>query len=244
VARPCARFITGHSSGGWSSLWLQVTYPDFFGGTWSTSPDPVDLRSFTGIDATPGSTDNAYTAKDGMPKNLARDHGKNLGTIEQFGKQEAVLGDYGGQFASFEWVWSPKGPDGRPLKMFNRETGELNPEVLKAWQKYNIIKILSDHWTTLGPKLKGKLHLFCGTADTFHLNEAFAYLCDFLKDKHSDAVCELVPDRTHMDLYKPYKTYPDGLIVRIANEMGAKYKSAASADKPKAKTAAPSQKSN
>ncbi|MGH9828567.1 MAG: alpha/beta hydrolase, partial [Blastocatellia bacterium] len=42
VARPYARFVTGHSSGGWSSLWLQVTYPDFFGGTWSTSPDPVD----------------------------------------------------------------------------------------------------------------------------------------------------------------------------------------------------------
>ena len=27
VAEPTARFLTGHSSGGWSSLWLQVTYP-------------------------------------------------------------------------------------------------------------------------------------------------------------------------------------------------------------------------
>src|SRR5262245_19642480 len=48
VNKPYARFLTGHSSGGWSTLWLQVTYPTFFGGTWSTAPDPVDLRSFTG----------------------------------------------------------------------------------------------------------------------------------------------------------------------------------------------------
>ena len=46
VAEPRARLLNGHSSGGWSSLWLQVTYPDFFGGTWSTSPDPVDFRRF------------------------------------------------------------------------------------------------------------------------------------------------------------------------------------------------------
>jgi pimeloyl-ACP methyl ester carboxylesterase len=44
IAEPRARLLNGHSSGGWSSLWLQVTYPDFFGGTWSTSPDPVDFR--------------------------------------------------------------------------------------------------------------------------------------------------------------------------------------------------------
>src|SRR5262249_40090255 len=34
------RLVTGHSSGGWSSLWLQITYPDVFNGCWSTAPDP------------------------------------------------------------------------------------------------------------------------------------------------------------------------------------------------------------
>ena len=32
VPAATARFVTGHSSGGWSSLWLQVNYPDTFGG--------------------------------------------------------------------------------------------------------------------------------------------------------------------------------------------------------------------
>lgn len=49
IADPRVRLLNGHSSGGWSSLWLQVTYPDFFGGTWSTSPDPVDFRDFQKI---------------------------------------------------------------------------------------------------------------------------------------------------------------------------------------------------
>ena len=40
IAEPRARLLNGHSSGGWSSLWLQVAYPDFFGGTWSRAPTP------------------------------------------------------------------------------------------------------------------------------------------------------------------------------------------------------------
>ena len=43
VLEPGARFVSGISSGGWSSLWLQVAYPDEFGGVWSISPDPGGL---------------------------------------------------------------------------------------------------------------------------------------------------------------------------------------------------------
>lgn len=223
VAKPYARFLTGHSSGGWSTLWLQVTYPDFFGGTWSTAPDPVDLRSFTGINATPGSTDNAYREPDGSPKNLVRMNGKWVATIEQFARQEEVTGEYGGQFASFEWVWSPRGQDGRPMKLFNRETGALDPAVLDAWQKYDIRLILEKHWATLGAKLNGKLNIICGDADTFRLNEAVVMLCGFLQQKGSNAVCELVPGRDHGNLYQPYETFPEGLAARIYKEMEAKF---------------------
>src|SRR6185312_22062 len=46
IAEPRARLLAGHSSGGWSSLWLQITHPETFGGVWSTSPDSVDFRDF------------------------------------------------------------------------------------------------------------------------------------------------------------------------------------------------------
>ena len=43
VADRRGRFLAGHSSGGWSSLWLQINHPLTFAGVWSYSPDPVDL---------------------------------------------------------------------------------------------------------------------------------------------------------------------------------------------------------
>lgn len=45
-AVPAARLLRGHSSGGWSTLWLATEYPETFGACWSSSPDPVDFRRF------------------------------------------------------------------------------------------------------------------------------------------------------------------------------------------------------
>jgi hypothetical protein len=112
------------------------------------------------------------------------------------------------------------------MKMFNRVSGELNQEVLKAWQKYDIRLILEKNWATLGPRLKGKINIICGGADTFHLEEAVIILCDFFKSKGSDAVCEIVPGRDHMNLYEPYQTYSEGLQARIFKEMATKFQSA------------------
>ncbi len=47
---PSARLLRGHSSGGWTVLWLATEYPEVFGAAWSTSPDPVDFRRFQFID--------------------------------------------------------------------------------------------------------------------------------------------------------------------------------------------------
>ncbi len=227
VENASARFLTGHSSGGWSSLWLQIQYPDFFGGTWSTSPDPVDFRSFTGFNATPGSSDNVYRLPDGTDRNLVVTNGRVEASIEQFVKHEIVQGEYGGQFSSFEWVFSPKGEDGGPMRLFNRATGAFNTEVLNAWRKYDIGLILRQNWNALEPMLRGKIHIFCGSRDTFQLEKSVSLLCDFFKSKRSDAVCEIVPGRDHFNLYDSYKTYPQGLDARIDSEMHAIYRSKA-----------------
>jgi hypothetical protein len=73
-----------------------------------------------------------YRNKEGDPLNLVRMNGKEIASFEQFAKAEEVQGEYGGQIASFEWVWSPKGPGGRPMKIFNRETGAQDPFVQRA----------------------------------------------------------------------------------------------------------------
>jgi S-formylglutathione hydrolase FrmB len=225
-ARPSGRFLTGHSSGGWTTLWVMVTHPDFFGGTWSTSPDPADFRNFTGPDLTAYPPNNFYRDAAGKPYPLVRMDGKELMSLEQYSRQERVLGYYGGQIASFEAVFSPKGPDGQPMPIFDRDTGKVDPAVQRAWEKYDISRLLRANWKTLGPKLRGKLHIICGTADTFHLDEPLRMLEAELKKLGSDAKIEFLEGRTHFDLYK------DGLGDRIAEEMYAVARPKAKVQKP------------
>jgi hypothetical protein len=163
-SRPRGRFLTGHSSGGWATLWLQVTYPRFFGGTWSTSPDPVDFRDFTNIDLTMDR--NVYTRSDGTSTRLVRMNGRDVESFEDLSRQEQVLGEYGGQISSFDWVFSPRGPDGRPMPLFDRDSGVVNREVADYWlQHYDISRILTSKARELVGDLRGKIHVIVGTAD-------------------------------------------------------------------------------
>jgi enterochelin esterase-like enzyme len=235
IAKPHARFLTGHSSGGWSTLWLQVAYPDFFGGTWPTAPDSVTFKSFTGIDTTYGSKENAYRNSEGAIRNLVRMRGKDVASFEEFVRQEEVVGPVGGQIASFDWVFSPRGPDGRPMKLFNRTTGEQDPFVQKYWEKYDIKLVVERNWATLGPKLLGKVHLIVGSMDNFHLEEAAKMFCAFLASKGREDACEVVPERDHMNLYQKYDTYPEGLALRIAQEMQASFEKGEAAAPKKGK---------
>jgi enterochelin esterase-like enzyme len=128
-AKASGRFLEGHSSGGWATLQLQVNYPKIFGGTWSTSPDPSDFHNFSQIDLY-ASHANLYRRSDGSAYPIIRDHEKILGTMEQLARQERVLGAYGGQLASFEWVFSPRGPDGRPVQMLIETPAMLTQQLL------------------------------------------------------------------------------------------------------------------
>jgi hypothetical protein len=111
------------------------------------------------------------------------------------------------------------------MELFNRKTGRQDPTVQQHWRKYDIRATLAANWQTVGPKLKGKIHVVCGSEDTFHLEEAVSMLCAFLKENGTDAACELVPGRDHMNLYQSSPAYPKGLDERIDREMAARYKS-------------------
>jgi Putative esterase len=125
------RFLTGHSSGGWASLWVQLRHPEFFGGVWSTAPDSVDFRDFTGIDVYEWK--NAYADPDGKEIGLVRRNGEFVMTFKAFTEREVSRRAYGGQIASFDAVFSPKGEDGRPMPMFDRKTGLIDKAVAKTW---------------------------------------------------------------------------------------------------------------
>lgn len=219
-ARANGRFLTGHSSGGWATLWLQTRYPAIFGGTWSTSPDPSDFHDFTNVDLyAPGA--NAYRRADGSATPLVRDHARPIATLEQFARLEAALGGYGGQFASFDWVFSPKGPDGRPLPMFDRATGAVDPAVVAYWRdNYDIAYRLERDWPRLRARLDGKIHVIVGTADTFHLDGSAHRLEAVLRRLGARASFTFLPDRTHFDLFRQ-GDQPFGMMRDIAWQMYA-----------------------
>jgi hypothetical protein len=190
-----ARFVTGHSSGGWSSLWLQIAYPDAFNGVWSTSPDPVDFRDFQRIDLTKPDA-NMFRDAHGEQRPIARKGGKAVLFFKPFSDMEEVMG-HGGQLASFEAVFSARGADGRPRKLWDRTTGAIDPEVAKSWERYDIRLVLERNWKMLGPKLAGKLHVWTGGADTFYLEGAVVKLKATLAKLGSDADIEVIPNRDH-----------------------------------------------
>jgi S-formylglutathione hydrolase FrmB len=200
-ARPTGRILTGHSSGGWASLWLQTRYPKAFGGTWATSPDPRDFHDFMGTDLYAGHA-NLYTAPDGALRPLMRDNGKVVATMKDFAGLEAIMGPSGGQMASFEWVFSPRGPDGRPLQMFDRVSGAVNPTVVAYWHDhYDIAHLIAANWRVLKPDLDGKIHVAVGTADSFYLDGAAHRLQAALDGVGAKSRFQFVPGRGHFDLY-------------------------------------------
>lgn len=213
-----ARFVQGHSSGGWASLQLEVNYPKVFGGTWSTSPDPSDFHDFTGVDLYTEHA-NMYHRPDGTPYPLIRDKGQVIATIEQFARLEQVLGPYGGQLASFDWTFSPKSPGGQPEQMFDRNNGSVDPKVVAFWHDhYDLANVLEMHWAERSADLKGRIHVFVGTADTFYLDGAAHKLDARLQKLDADAHFTFIPDRTHFDLYG-VGTDRMGLFDQIAQEM-------------------------
>lgn len=231
-ARAGARFLNGHSSGGWATLWLQVTYPKIFGGTWSTSPDPGNFHDFSGIDLY-ASPVNLYRTANGKARPIFRMHGQVAATWETLARLERVQGTYGGQIASFEWVFSPRGQDGRPMPLFDRTTGEVDPQVARAWTKFDISRIVAANWPTIGPDLRGKIHLIVGTEDTFYLDGPAHKLQVVLDSLHANAHFTFLEGRSHFDIYKVGND-PRGLFDEISKEMYQSWRSTA----PRSSTAA------
>lgn len=182
-----ARFTYGGSTGGWEALAVQTFYPEHYNGAFVACPDPVDFRAFTVIDIY--NDKNAYYREGAhrrmMQPGMRNYLGQILITAQEINQYELALGTLGRsgeQFDIWQAVYSPVGDDGYPKPIFNKETGEIDHEVAAYWKEhYDLRNILERDWPTLGPKLRGKLHIYCGSADNYFLNNAVYLLEDFFK---------------------------------------------------------------
>jgi hypothetical protein len=89
---------------------------------------------------------------------------------------ELAQGDHsrsGGQYDIWQAVFGPVGEDGYPKPIFDKATGNIDKTVAQYWREhFDLSHIIARDWGTLAPKLKGKIHVYVGTADTYYLTDS------------------------------------------------------------------------
>jgi len=173
-----ARCLYGGSTGGWEALAAQVFYPDEYNACYAACPDPIDFRHYTVVNIY--EDQNAYFQR-GPFGYVARPGRRNyLGhidaTLENMNHYELALGTRGRsgqQWDVWQAVYSPVGDDGYPQPIWDKLTGQIDPQVAGHWREhYDLVHILQRGWPTLGPRLTGKIHIYCGDMDNYYLNNA------------------------------------------------------------------------
>ena len=180
IPKSYARLVEGASTGGWETLALQLKYPDLFGGAWVFNPDPIDFHHYvlTNIYDDP----NAFAVQMSSFMSTERPfrrtvEGQVTHTMRDIARLEAVMGSKGRsgyQLDGWHSVHGPVGPDGYPVPLFDKRTGAIDKKVVEYMREngYDLTEYTQRNWSTLGPKLVGKLNIFSGEMDNFHLNLA------------------------------------------------------------------------
>lgn len=184
VPRREARIVTGHSSGGWSALWLQVAHPDTFGACFASSPDPVDFSRFQSCDLYRDAS--LWTDADGRERPMFRTvvapGFERVGmTVREGLAIERVLGPggtSGEQWDTWSAMWGPLAQGTRlPRPPSDRETGAIDRAVINgSWSRFDIAGLVRRDPGTLVPLLRERARVLCGGDDNFLLDRAVAGL--------------------------------------------------------------------
>jgi hypothetical protein len=176
IQDPFARILRGHSSGGWSSVWLAITYPDTFGAAWSSSPDPVDFRRFQRVDVY--EQPNFYFRRIGS-RNLEipsfRQDGLSLMSNRDENLMEQVMGPRNTsaqQWDSWFAVFCPMGDDGNPSALFDPKTGDINKTIAESMRSYDISERVRQDPGNVALTFRQRIRLIVGEEDNYYLNEA------------------------------------------------------------------------
>jgi hypothetical protein len=212
------RLLWGHSSGGWASLWLQIHHPQEFGGAWASAPDSCDFTDFIGVDLYRPNA-NLYTDPAGQPYSIARENGQVTATLRDWAHVEDALGPIGGVLRSYDYLFSPRGADGRPQFMFDHVTGRANPKVILHWREhYDLSQVVAHLPAAIKKQLQDKLRIVVGTEDTHYLDGSVHKFDLALRQADISADVRFIPGKNHDNLYQSNDGQPS-LIEEFAAAM-------------------------
>ena len=178
--------LDGGSTGGWVALALQVFYPDFFNGAWSFCPDSVDFRSFQLVNIYEDK--NAYINAPRLRAAVGAGclgrgplhHAARVPAGERDGPGRLVHVSPAASGAPGTRPTAPGDPTAAPSRSGTPRPAGSTAQAAEHWKAYDLRRILEESWTELGPKLRGKLHIWVGEADDYFLNNAVHRLDAFL----------------------------------------------------------------
>ena len=205
IRQPWARLLTGGSTGGWESLALELYHPDFFGGTWTGFPDPIDFRHYQLIDIYNDPNAFEVPGYEWVPRErplMRTSEGQVVETIRQMSQLEEVLGSHGRsgqQLEAWEAVYGPVGADGYPEPLWDEHTGVIDHKVAEYMRDhgYDLRSYAEKNWSKIGPRLTDNVFLWVGDMDNFYLNLAVYDMEDFFK-QHPEA-------KAHFEYGRPEK---------------------------------------
>jgi len=211
------RLLTGHSSGGWTVLWLQTHYPEIFTACWSSSPDPVDFRNFQQIDLY--ADKNMFYAKDSSLRmaGTVAGHFPWITMKNMYAMENVIC--RGEQMHSFDAVFSTRNIDGTPRRLCNSSTGDIDSVTVDHWKKYDLSLYIRTNWEQLKADLEGKIRVSVGNQDNFLLNYAVHLLEDEMKKLNAKFIFAYYPG-DHFTVSSPeYKTSGYQFLQQKYNEL-------------------------
>ncbi len=126
------------------------------------------------------------------------------------------------QFVSFDSVFSPTDAKQNPEPLFDRTTGRVDPSVAHYWeQHYDIAAILRERWSSIGPELRGKIHIFVGRSDNFHLDAPVALLKNELQQLGANAQIEIIPGYDHWSIFEAHQSIRRYIVEEAAAALAA-----------------------
>ena len=174
IGQGYARFTYGGSTGGWEAMASQVFYPRSSMG----HGPPVPIRSTSA--PTPSSTctptqcvrarqpleAHATQRAAGLPGPADGHHAGDRAARDGGGQQGPVgrpMGHLAGHLLTTR-------ADGYPKPIWDRQTGRIDRSVADYWREhFDLTHIVMRDWNTLGPVLRGKLHIYVGDMDNYYL---------------------------------------------------------------------------
>jgi pimeloyl-ACP methyl ester carboxylesterase len=206
VREPSARVVTGHSSGGWTALWLLVKYPETFGMAFASAPDPVDFTSFQTVDLYRDAnlfTDATGTEQPAMRIPLGPGHDLVPMTVRDEVSMERAIsprGASGEQWDAWAAMWSPMDDrTGAPRRIANPVTGEIDPVTVEAWTGFDIARIARSD-PAAADVIARRAQVLCGGRDSFYLDRAVTKLRDLLLPANREGsmgLIEVIPELDH-----------------------------------------------